>query len=123
MTYYNPYAFQQPMYQSMPQRSEVIRVNGKGGAEAYQLAPNSSVILLDESAPVVWLKTTDGAGYPTLTPYDISPHKDQEMINLQNMQSLEERIARLEAVINEPHVIETSATPTAGKRGSNKADV
>ena len=50
---------------------EVIRVNGRAGAEAFQMAPNSQVLLLDETAPIVWLKTTDGAGYPSLIPYDI----------------------------------------------------
>jgi hypothetical protein len=35
------------------QHQEVVRVNGRNGAEAYQMAPNSSVLLLDESAPVV----------------------------------------------------------------------
>jgi hypothetical protein len=35
------------------QRQEVVRVNGRNGAEAYQMAPNSSALLLDESAPVV----------------------------------------------------------------------
>jgi hypothetical protein len=44
--YYNP-------YQQISNHQEVIRVNGRQGAEAYQMAPNSSVLLLDENAPVV----------------------------------------------------------------------
>ena len=39
------------------------------------MSPNSSIILLDESAPLIWLKMTDGAGYPTITPYRIEPLK------------------------------------------------
>lgn len=34
-------------------KQEVIRVNGRNGANAYQMAPNSSILLLDETAPVV----------------------------------------------------------------------
>ena len=65
MPMYNPYTYQQqyqPQMQQpgMLQKNEVVRVSGRGGAEAYQMAPNSSIILLDESAPVIWLKTTDG---------------------------------------------------------------
>lgn len=121
---YAPYGLQQPFYQPPAQRTDVVRVNGRGGAEAFSMAPNSSIILLDETAPIVWLKTTDGAGYPTLTPYDISPHKDQEAINLQNMQSLEERISRLEAVINESNAVDAQrVSGSSGKRGSNKTDV
>ena len=63
----NPYAY-------IPPRMEVIRVNGENGADAFQLGPNSSVLLLDETAPIVWLVQTDGAGYKTKTPYDIMVH-------------------------------------------------
>ncbi len=42
------------------------------------MPPNSSILLLDETAPIVWLKMTDGAGYPTLNPYDIAPHQDEK---------------------------------------------
>lgn len=87
---YNPYQFQY-------QKTEVVRVNGRNGAEAYQLAPNSSILLLDESSPIVWLKTTDGAGYPTLTPYKIEPFIEQNT----SLQSLESRIARIEEMLNE----------------------
>ena len=47
-----------------PQRCEVIRVNGRNGADAFRLAPNSSILMLDENEPLVWLKTTDGAAAP-----------------------------------------------------------
>lgn len=76
---YQPYFnqnYQQNQYnQQNIQRTEVIKVNGEGGAKAFQMAPNSSVLLLDETAPIVWLKTTDGAGYPAITPYSITPYK------------------------------------------------
>ena len=50
--YYNPYAQSAPTPYSI-NRQEVVRVNGKNGAEAYQMAPNSSILLLDETAPIV----------------------------------------------------------------------
>lgn len=81
-------------------RQEVVRVNGRNGAEAYQMPPNSSVLLLDETAPVVWLKTTDGASYPTITGYTITPLKTQEQTQQEYIDSLEERIAKLERAIN-----------------------
>lgn len=79
----------QPYYQ---QKTEVTRVNGEGGANAYQMPPNSSALLLDATAPIVWLKTTDGAGYPSLTPYSITPYKP--------VNTLEQRISKLEEIIN-----------------------
>ena len=78
------------------QPMRVVRVNGKPGAEAYQMAPNSEVMLLDETAPIVWLKTTDGAGYPRLTGYDITIHEDEKPVDYK---SLEERLTRLEELL------------------------
>lgn len=94
-SYQQPYQAQSP-YQP-PQRGEIIRVNGRGGAEAFQLMPNSSIMLLDANDPIVWVKTTDGAGYPTLVPYTITPYQPaQEITNA----DLLTRIERLEAMIN-----------------------
>ena len=75
-----------PIVQQPLARTEVIRVHGEEGAKAYNLAPNSSIILMDETEPVVWLKTTDGAGYPTVTGYDITP----KAISAGNRQEVEE---------------------------------
>ena len=86
------------------QKQEVIRVNGKNGAAALNLPPNSSVLLLDENEPVVWLKVTDGAGYPSLTAYSITPYKEKEPIDLT---SLESRITRLEAKLNESNATDS----------------
>lgn len=84
------------------QKQEVVRVNGKNGADAYQMAPNSSILLLDETAPIIWLKTTDGASYPTVTGYTITPleTKIATPIESQNYAELESRITKLEEVIN-----------------------
>lgn len=78
-------------------RCDVIRVNGENGARAYQLAPNSSILLLDETAPIIWLAQTDGAGYKTLSAYDITPHKEPEPVDLK---ALSDRIARLESMFS-----------------------
>lgn len=92
--YYNTYLPQ-------PQRYEIVKVNGQNGAAAFQMAPNSQVLLLDETAPVVWLKTTDGAGYPSLTPYDIVPSQTAEQKEASRFDALEKRIATLEAMIHD----------------------
>lgn len=77
---YQPYpqnpAVRPPMRQ-FGMKQEVIRVNGENGANAYQLMPNSSALLMDETAPLVWLVTTDGAGYKTMTPYKITPYQQE----------------------------------------------
>lgn len=96
---YNPYQqYQQfPQYQQPTQKCEVIRVNGEAGARAYQMQSNSSALLLDQSAPIVWLAQTDGAGYKTVTPYSITPYQPQPEVDVN---ALEARIKRLEDVLS-----------------------
>ena len=85
--------------QYMPyQRQEIVRVNGKNGAEMYQLAPNSNILLLDETAPIVWLVQTDGAGYKTTTPYSIAPYQPEPEVSLKDLST---RISKLEEIVNE----------------------
>lgn len=74
-------------------RYDIIRVKGQNGAEAFQMAPNSKVLLLDENDPLVWFIQTDGAGYKTVTPYTITPFQPAPPVDLN---SLEQRLAALE---------------------------
>lgn len=80
------------------QRYDIIHVNGENGARSFRMAPNSSAILLDDTAPIVWLCQSDGAGYHTVEPYAITPYKPQ---TTNNSTELEQRVSRLEGIINE----------------------
>ena len=98
----NPYGFMQKQYQTQQMQQpavqqQVVRVNGENGARAYQMGPNSSAMLLDESGLMVWLVTSDGAGYKSVSPYDIAPHQSAPA---PDFGSLEERIKRLEEIVN-----------------------
>lgn len=86
------------MLQRMPARYEIVHVNGKNGAEALQMMPNSNAIVMDDTAPLVWLCQTDGAGYKTVTPYTIAPCHEKPPVDVS---SLESRISRLEEMLNE----------------------
>lgn len=111
--YLNPYGMQQPVQPILPQ-SQVIRVNGENGARAYSLGANSSALLLDESGLMVWLVTSDGAGYKTVSAYDITPH---QVAPAPDYGSLESRIQKLEDIING-----NTADFTATRRRSRSDD-
>ena len=88
------------MYQPMNYnytKQQVIRVNGENGAKAYLMPPDSSALLLDESAPLVWLTQTDGAGYKTVSAYKIEPYVPEpqpDMVTLlKKINELEERLS------------------------------
>lgn len=91
---YMPNTFQGTQ-QTYALQNQITRVNGRNGAEAYNLQPNSSVLLLDETQPVVWLKQTDGGGYPTLTGYSITPLEDKPVISA-DISAFEERLSAVE---------------------------
>ena len=95
----NPYGmpqqYPQPVMPQAPQQ-QVVRVNGENGARAYQIGANSSALLLDESGTMIWAVTSDGAGYKTVSAYDIVPHKTAQAPDYGN---LENRIKRLEEIV------------------------
>ena len=90
----NPYNFQMPQLTMPAPHYEVTRVKGEPGADMFQMGPNSSALLLDETAPIVWFVQTDGAGYKTKTPYDINLHVDEPK---PDVKSLEDRLASIDA--------------------------
>lgn len=51
----------------------LIPVNGRGGADAYPMPPNSAVALFDENEDIMFIKRTDGAGFPTVLSYRFEP--------------------------------------------------
>ena len=81
----------------MPHKTEIIHVNGQNGAQAFQMLPNSQALLLDDTAPIVWLAQTDGAGYKTVTPYTIAPYQAEPEITVKD---LDERLKKLEEAAN-----------------------
>ncbi len=86
----NPYAslmgqnqfYNQPMNspQIFPQDQQpaqnLIRVNGIDGAKAYQMPANSTVALFDSNNDLMYVKSTDGAGFPSIRTFSFSEMKE-----------------------------------------------
>ena len=121
MNWQNPYLQPYPNPYAMPQQPQapnrqVVRVNGRGGADAFAMGPNESALLLDECGTIVWAVTTDGAGYKTISPYDITPHQDAPA---PDYSSLESRIKRLEGFMNE---FSTDSSTVSGSESAASAN-
>ena len=54
---------------------ELIRVTGIDGAKAYQMPANSTVALFDGGQDIFYVKTTDGAGFPTIRAFSFAPYE------------------------------------------------
>ena len=80
MAYFPQYTYQpQYPYQSMigtqipspnqpqqQQQSGIIWVQGEAGAKSYLVAPNTTVQLWDSEAQVIYLKSADASGMPSM---------------------------------------------------------
>ena len=127
----NPYGMAPQYPPVMPAAAQqVVRVNGENGARAYQIGANSSAMLLDESGLMVWLVTSDGAGYKTVQAYDIAPHKEAPA---PDYVSLEDRIKKLEEKVNgntgntsavreKQYAADAAARPADDEYGARRAE-
>lgn len=61
----------------MQQGMQLIRVTGMDGAKAYQMPPNSVVPLFDADNDIMYVKSTDGAGFPTIRAFAFQPVEDK----------------------------------------------
>ena len=109
MSYQNPYLPQPPI-----QKQQIVKVQGQEGANAYRMAEDSSALLLDESAPIVWLCRTDGAGYKTITPFTITPYEPEPPVDVK---ALENRISRIEEMIE--NVTKSNTSSNGNQQAKN----
>ena len=94
------------MYQSYGfGNQQIIKVNGENGARMYQLPPNSSALLLDETSPKVFLIQSDGAGYKTVNAYKIEPYVPAPEPDLMDIL---QRLERLEEGYGKSHITNDS---------------
>lgn len=97
-TAFNPYAMAQHTPTPALQPQQIIQVNGKASVDTIQLAPNSSLLAMDTTAPIVWMCVSDGVGKVSATAYDITVHKDKPPIDVED---IEQRISRVEKIVAE----------------------
>ena len=79
----------------LPQQ-QVLQANGKASIDALKMAPNSSALIMDTTAPIVWLCTSDSLGNVTSMPYDIAQHIEEPEDD-----PLEKRLESIESQLNE----------------------
>lgn len=107
---FNP--FQQQQNILPPQ--QILQAKGKASIDMLKMSPDSSVLIADETAPIVWKCTSDSLGNVSAIPFDITPHKDQEQKEQENLANvvadLEERLKKLEAKYEQSLVKRSEST-------------
>lgn len=87
---------QQPTQTNVLPPQQVIQVDGRSSIDTLQMSPNSSILIMDKSQPIVWLCVSDGLGKVTASAYDITPHQDIPPVDVN---ALEQRISALETML------------------------
>lgn len=116
--YFNNSIF--PYTSNSPSSVEIPHVNGQNGAMAYQLPSNSSILLLDDNAPIVYLVKTDSACYKTVKPYSITEYKPEPAIDLK---SLLNRVEDIERRLNESNSKSTQSTEQSSQYTSRTSQI
>lgn len=88
-------------FQPFQQKQELIRVNGLEGAKNYPLSPGSIVALFDAESDIMYIKSMDAGGFPSIRTFTFSeaistPPSDMES----RISSLETEIANLKEALN-----------------------
>ena len=112
---YNGYNYNS--YPNMLPPQQILQANGKASVDMVRMSPNSSVLIADTTAPIVWRCTSDGLGNVTAEPFDITPHKDEVQIEKENLSAslneINNRISILEEIINDKSIISTDTSADA----------
>ena len=96
----------------------LIAVTGFEGAKAYQLPPNSKVPLFDQNEDIIYLKTTDSAGYPTIKAFKFEP-VEVSQVNSQDINSASDYVTReeFEKLASELDSLKSTGRSKAGTNG------
>lgn len=113
---YFPQTYQTPVYypsqtQPQPQQAQtqsLIWVQGEAGAKSYLVAPNSTVTLWDSEQSVIYIKSADSSGMPSIKTLDYkirgnSPQEKAEPIGdeFAKKEDVSKEIKRLEKMIKD----------------------
>ena len=126
----------QPTTNYQPQaipKQEFAKVNGREGALAFPLGPDSSALALDLNDPILWVIVSDSAGYKTVTPWDLSNHREDPPVKESDLNSqlekltsriddLEERMNRAYGKPGNKQSWSNNGKPNGGNGGSSGND-
>lgn len=107
---YGNQPYQQQQYQQQPVHGFVY-VTGMDGAKAYQMPPNSEMPLFDSTSENrMFIKTTDGAGFPTIRagkfiPED-TPQQQQhaEYATADDVAAIKSELKELRSIVDAKHI-------------------
>lgn len=83
--------YYQPQAQAQPVNNGIIWVQGEAGAKSYLVAPNTTVQLWDSEDQVIYLKSADASGMPSMRILDYRVRQTNQPPVAQNFSQSDER--------------------------------
>lgn len=117
MAYFNGFpASYQPMYPQYQQPAQntqqngIIWVQGEAAAKSYLVAPGQTVQLWDSEEKVIYLKSADASGMPSMKILDYTIRgeaeaKPTEYATKEDLDALSERIEKLKADLSKKKTV------------------
>ena len=117
MAYFNGFpASYQPMYPQYQQPAQntqqngIIWVQGEAAAKSYLVAPGQTVQLWDSEEKVIYLKSADGSGMPSMKILDYTIRgeaevKPTEYATKEDLAVLSERIEKMKADLSKKKTV------------------
>ena len=117
MAYFNGFpASYQPMYPQYQQPAQntqqngIIWVQGEAAAKSYLVAPGQTVQLWDSEEKVIYLKSADGSGMPSMKVLDYTIRgeaeaKPTEYATKEDLAALSERIEKMKAELTKKKTV------------------
>lgn len=109
-------------YPTVLPQQQILQANGKASIDALRMAPNSSVLVADQTAPIIWKCVSDSLGNVSATAFDVTPRKTESEIEKENlMNTLKDIVDRLTRLENkhEPDTVKHSTTNTVQTNADN----
>lgn len=111
---FQPFNQPQNPQQNMQQTpgATLIKVSGMEGAKAFQMPPNAAVALFHESEDIMYVKTTDGAGFPTIHTFRFEPY-EEDSVKVEQYVTLDEFNRFKEEILNGKQFVRKSTKGSA----------
>lgn len=105
----------QPVQQSPQTNSSIIWVQGEAGAKSYLVAPNTTVQLWDSENQVIYLKSADASGMPSMKILDYKIREQAQPMHAVQ-QTVQEYVTRDELKAFEAQIREQIAGLTTARK-------
>lgn len=105
------------MQGAFPQPQGLIKVTGIEGARAYQMPPNSTAPLFDADNDIMYIKSTDGAGFPTIREFSFAPIERAQQPQVEYVPR-----AEFDDLVKQVKELIDAKQPVSSSRAAAKAD-